>query len=145
MKRVMVFGTFDLFHEGHRNFFKQTRKFGSYLLVVVARDKTVARYKKQGTKNKEQKRADKIKKSKLADKVILGSLGDKYQVIKKYKPDIICLGYDQNYFVDKLDRKLKEFGLTKTKIIRLKPYKADVYKSSKIKSKLFNKKRSSSL
>lgn len=133
MKKVMTFGTFDIFHAGHRSFLKQARKFGDYLIVVVARDKTVAKYKKQDTRNKEQIRLRKIKNSKLADKVILGGLRDKYRVIKKHKPDIICLGYDQKFFVQGLKNKLKSFKL-KTKIIRLKPYKPEIYKSSKLKS-----------
>lgn len=119
---------------------KQARKFGDYLIVVVARDETVARYKKQDTRSKEQIRLRKIKSSKLADKVILGSLGDKYWVIKRHKPDIICLGYDQKFFVQGLKKKLKSFGL-KTKVIRLKPYKPEVYKSSKLFNKKIKKKR----
>src|SRR4030043_684882 len=117
MKKIMVFGTFDIFHEGHKNFLRQAKKYGDYLIVVVARDKTVARYKRQETRNKERFRLRKIKNSKLAEKVILGNSGDKYQVIKKHRPDIICLGYDQKFFVRGLKRKLEDFKL-KTKIIR---------------------------
>lgn len=135
MNKIMVFGTFDIFHKGHRNFLRQAHKFGNYLMVVVARDKTVVRYKKQDTRNKERVRLRKIRDSKLADKVILGSLGDKYQVIKKHKPDIICLGYDQKFFVRGLKEKLKSYGL-KTAIIRLKPYKPKIYKSLKLRSSL---------
>jgi len=133
MIKVMVFGTFDIFHPGHRSFLKQAKKHGDCLTVVVARDKTVTDVKKQKTKNKEQIRLGIIKKSKLADKVVLGNLGDKYQVIKKHKPDIICLGYDQKFFVHGLKKKLKDFGL-KTRVIRLEPYKPEIYKSSKLES-----------
>jgi len=35
----------------------------------------------------------------LADRVVLGNLKNKYAIIKKFKPDIICLGYDQKYFI----------------------------------------------
>jgi len=133
----MVFGTFDIFHEGHKDFLKQAQKLGDCLIVVVARDKTVTRYKKQDTRNKETKRIRILRNSRLANKVILGSLGNKYQMIKRYKPDIICLGYDQSFFVRGLKKKLKSFGL-ETKVMRLKPYKPEIYKSSKLK--LFNKK-----
>ncbi len=130
--RVMVFGTFDIFHPGHKNFLKQAKKFGDYLIVVVARDETVMKFKRQKTENNEQKRLKNVKKSKLANEVILGSLKDKYAVVKKYKPDIICLGYDQKFFVRGLKKKLKKFGL-KTKIVRLEPYKPEIYKSSKLR------------
>ena len=101
--KVMVFGTFDIFHPGHRSFLKQAKKLGDYLIVVVARDKTVEITKKQKPINKEAIRVKIIKDSRLADKVILGGTGDKYAVIKKYRPDIICLGYDQKYFIEYSD------------------------------------------
>lgn len=133
MKKIMVFGTFDLFHPGHKNFLKQAKKYGDYLVVVVARDKTVEEIKKQRPKNRETERAKVLSSSKIADEVVLGNLGDKYKVIKRHKPDIICLGYDQKFFVRGLKEKLKSYGL-ETKVIRLKPYKPEICKSSKLKN-----------
>lgn len=128
----MVFGTFDIFHQGHKNFLKQARKHSDYLITVVARDKTVLAVKKYKPKNNEQKRLKTIKESKLTNKVILGKIRDKYKIILKYKPDIICLGYDQNNFTENLKEILNKRGLKNIKIKRLKPYKPDKYKSSKL-------------
>lgn len=122
----MVFGTFDVIHKGHENFFKQARKHGDYLIAVVARNKTVLKVKSRLPRNKEKIRLNNLKKIKLIDKVVLGNIKDKYAVIKKLKPDIICLGYDQKAFTGKL----KNLGIN---IIRLRPYKPKIYKSSKIK------------
>ncbi len=130
----MVFGTFDIFHKGHENFLKQARKYGDYLIAVVARDKTVYSVKKQKTIKSEQERLKEIKNSGLANKVALGNLGDKYAIIKKYKPDVICLGYDQKAFVSNLERKLTEFKL-RTKITKLNAYHPKKYKSSLLKNK----------
>jgi FAD synthetase len=130
MKKVMVFGTFDIFHKGHINFLQQARREGDFLLVVVARDETVQKIKKRKAQNSARKRLLAIKNSQLADKVLLGGLGDKYAVIKKYQPDIICLGYDQKAYVDKLKDKLQQFGLEKTRIKKLKPFHPEKYKSS---------------
>ena len=69
----------------------------------------------------------------MADRVVLGNLKNKYAIIKKFKPDIICLGYDQKYFIDQLKDKIKKLELN-IKIIRLKPYKAHIYKISIIKN-----------
>jgi len=132
-KKVMVFGTFDIFHKGHENFLKQARKHGDYLIAVVARDKTVFSVKKQKTRNKEQRRLKILANNKFVDNTVLGNLGDKYAVIKKYQPDVICLGYDQKNFIGNLAKKLKEFGLDETRIIRLKSYYPEKYKSSIIK------------
>lgn len=129
----MAFGTFDIFHPGHRNFLKQAGKFGGRLIVVVGRDRTVLKVKKKLPANKENKRLKVIKESNLADEAVLGNLRDKYKIIRDFKPDIVCLGYDQKYFAESLKEKLEKFGLRKTKIIRLKPYKPQIYKSSKLK------------
>ena len=56
MKKVIAFGTFDIFHLGHVSYLKQARKLGDYLVVIIARDKTVFQIKKQKTRNKEQER-----------------------------------------------------------------------------------------
>lgn len=130
MKKVLVFGTFDKFHPGHLSFLRQARRYGR-LFVLVARDKTVKKIKGKLPKQSEKKRLALIKKTSLTAKIFLGRLKSKYAVLKKIKPDIICLGYDQKFFIKDLPKKIKEFGL-KTKIIRLKAYKADIYKSSKI-------------
>jgi len=134
MKTVMAFGTFDLLHPGHINFLKQTKKYGN-LIVIIARDRTVIRLKGKLPHHDEKHRLGAIKGLKLASMVIMGSITDKFAGIKKYKPDIICLGYDQTYFVKQLKEKIIKLKL-KTKIIRLKPFKAHKYKTSIIKSKL---------
>ena len=129
--KVMVFGTFDILHPGHLNFFKQAREFGNFLIAVIARDKTVLKIKGRLPKNNEKKRLNNLKNNNLIDKAILGGLKDKYEIIKKLKPDIICLGYDQKAFIEELKNKIKDFGL-KIKIVRLKSYKPEIYKSSKL-------------
>ena len=132
MKEVITFGTFDYFHPGHASYLKQAKKLGDYLIVVVARDKTVEKVKGKKPRKNEQKRLKIIKESGLAEKVILGNLKDKYAVIRKYKPEIIALGYDQKSFSQGLEEKLRKFKL-KAKIVRLKAYKPKIFKSSKMK------------
>jgi FAD synthetase len=131
MKKVMAFGTFDIFHPGHRSYLAQAKMMGDYLIVVVARDATVSRIKKNKAVNGERKRMNILKKFDLADEVVLGNLKDRYAVIKKFHPDIIALGYDQKVNLKELKNKLKEFNL-KAKIIRLKSHKPKIYKSSKL-------------
>ncbi|MCD6149677.1 FAD synthase [bacterium] len=135
MKKVMVFGTFDIFHSGHKNFLKQAKSYGDYLIAIIARDKTVLKVKNNLPRNNESSRLNTIKKSSFVDEVILGNLGDKYEIIKKNKPDVICLGYDQKFFINRLKEKLEEFKLSDTVIIKMKPYHPEIYKSSKIHSR----------
>lgn len=135
MKKIIVFGTFDIFHEGHKDFFRQAREFGEYIIVVIARDKNVLKIKGRLPENNEIARQQKISESKLADIVVLGDLDDKYKVIQEQKPDVICLGYDQRASEKELKEKLIEFGLNKTQIIRLKSFHPEIYKSSKLRNK----------
>lgn len=135
MKKVMVFGTFDLFHPGHQYFLNEAKKYGDYLVVVVARDETVKKVKNKVPIICEHERVSTIEECSSADKAVLGSLTDKYRVIKEEKPDVICLGYDQEFFIDKLSDKLIEFEL-KTEIVRLKSFKPDQYKSSLLACRL---------
>ena len=134
MKTVMAFGTFDLMHPGHEYFLRQAKKRGDYLIAVIARDSTVKKLKGKLSYQSEKQRLRAIVALNLADKVILGDKGlNKYRVIKRYRPNVICLGYDQTYFIDGLKSKIKEFALD-TKVIRLKSYQAHKYKSSIIKN-----------
>jgi cytidyltransferase-like protein len=135
MRKTMVFGTFDIFHPGHKNFLKQAKSRGDYLIAVIARDKTVLKVKGAWPKNDENARLSAVQKSGLADEAILGNLGDKYKVIKNKKPDVICLGYDQKFFIGGLKEKLKEFDLENTAVIRMKPYRPEIHKSSKYAGK----------
>ena len=134
MKKVLVFGTFDIFHEGHRDFLKQAREHGDFLCAVVARDATVVKVKGAPSQNDEQIRLATLKNSGLVDEAMLGSLDDKYEAIKKYAPDVICLGYDQKFFIDNLRDKLEELGLQNTEVVRLKAYHPEEYKSSKLRN-----------
>lgn len=131
-KTVLVFGTFDIFHQGHKNFLRQARRYGIFLIVVVARDKTVKKIKGKLPKKREKVRLGQVRKSGLADEAMLGSLGDKYAIIKKIKPDIICLGYDQKVYVDNLPGFLFANSLKNVKIKKLKAHRPEVFKSSLI-------------
>jgi FAD synthetase len=129
--KVMVFGTFDGLHPGHLSFFKQARALNPqvHLVVSVARDKNVLKIKKRHPVFGEKKRVRELKKSKLVHKVILGGEKNYFLHIQKENPDVIALGYDQRAYVSNLKRDLKKKNM-KTKVVRLKPYKKSVYKSS---------------
>jgi FAD synthetase len=129
-KKVMVFGTFAILHPGHFYFFKQAKKYGDYLIVVIARDATVKKIKGFLPKLNEKERLQIVGALNLVDKAVLGDKIDWYKVILKYKPDVICLGYDQKTPNDFRGR-LKKMKIL-AKIYRLKSYKPEKYKSSKI-------------
>ena len=129
----MVFGTFDILHLGHIHMFEEARQYGDRLVAVVARDINVEKIKGIGPFHNEQERLKFIKCINLVDEAILGDKTDTYRAIKKIRPNIIALGYDQKMYVDKLGRALVDLGLNKTKIVRLTEYQPKRLKTNKIK------------
>ena len=129
MTKVLVFGTFDGLHPGHINFFEQAKKHGDQLIAVVARDATVNEVKKHFPKRSELLRLKAVKQCKLVNEAMLGNIGNPYEIIKKIRPDIIALGYDQTSFTENLSDILKKEYL-KIEIVRLQPYAPEIYKSS---------------
>lgn len=121
---VMVFGTFDGLHKGHLSYFRQARKFGDYLIAVIALDKNVLKFKGHSPKFNQIERLSAVKKCPLINEARLGKY-NRLAVIAELKPDIICLGYDQAADIKSLQTKFP-----KIKIVRLKPYKSKIYKSS---------------
>lgn len=134
MKTVMIFGTFDLVHFGHIQLFKQARKYGDNLILVLARDERVQKLKKKLPIHTEQERKKFLETIRLIDQVVLGDKTDVYKKIKEFKPDTIVLGYDQKFFVDDLAGQIQKFGL-KTKIVTATAYQPERLKTSLIRKK----------
>lgn len=95
MRKVITYGTFDLFHYGHRRLLERAKSLGDYLIVgVTAEDFDKAR----GKINVEQslmERIDAVKQTGLADEVIVEEYeGQKIDDIQRYDVDIFAIGSD---------------------------------------------------
>ena len=130
----MVFGTFDMVHEGHVDFFRQARALAKkpHLIVSLARDAVVVRIKGQKPRRSEQERRSLLERNILVDEVVLGQEDGYIEHILEAKPDIIALGYDQKgEYVDRLEKDLRAAGFL-PRIVRLRAYKPLIYKTSKL-------------
>lgn len=137
MKIAMIFGTFDFLHLGHVEFFNQARKLGNRLVVVVARDANVKRMKGKKPFFHEQQRRKMVASLRVVDVAVLGDKTNFFSAIRRFRPRVIALGYDQKIlFVKHIRAKLDEMGLQQTAIVRLKPFHPSKFKSSKIKKLL---------
>lgn len=127
----MIFGVFDGLHPGHQSLLRQAKRYGD-LIVVVARDKTVTRLKHKKPAFRERIRVAHLKNElgKKA-KVILGdTVMGKYTAVKKYKPNLICLGYDQNALHKDLRARIRRGELPRVPMKKLKPHKPHRYHTS---------------
>ncbi|MBU1201033.1 MAG: FAD synthase [Nanoarchaeota archaeon] len=140
MIKVMAFGSFDLFHRGHEEYLLQARSFGDCLVVVVSRDSSYERIKKEKPLHSEEQRLEVIAQKEYVDKAMLGDKKDFYKVIHDEKPDILCLGYDQRISEDTIYEELERRGIKNIEIKRAKSHKAEVYKSSLLKKSVNAKK-----
>jgi len=130
--KVLVFGTFDLFHKGHESFLQQALEQGDKLVVGVSSDENVKKYKGSLPFNNQAKRIDRLRKLDFVKEIFPAREDhDFMKTIRGIDPDVICLGYDQENFglvseIDKTNMKIK--------VVRLKAFKEDEYKSSIIKN-----------
>ncbi|MBI3231576.1 MAG: adenylyltransferase/cytidyltransferase family protein [Candidatus Doudnabacteria bacterium] len=131
--RIMVFGTFDVLHKGHLNFFEQAKNLlkNSLLIVSVARDVNVKKIKGRKPLYNQNSRLKRVKALNFVHKAVLGGLNNHLLHILREKPAVIALGYDQKEYVRGLGASLKKRGLP-VKIVRLKAYRPKLYKSSKM-------------
>lgn len=95
MTKVITYGTFDLFHEGHYRLLQRAKELGDYLIVGVT---TEAYDKTRGKLNVIDPlvtRIENVRKTGFADEIIIEeSQGQKFSDIKKYGIDIFTVGSD---------------------------------------------------
>ena len=95
MKKVITYGTFDLFHEGHYRLLKRAKALGDYLIVGVTTESFDEARGKLNVVDSLMTRIENVKKTGFADEVIVEDhVGQKVEDIQKYGIDIFVLGSD---------------------------------------------------
>ena len=136
MSRVMATGVFDILHPGHLHFLMEAKSLGDELVVVVATDTTVRKNKHEPI-TPEKMRVEMVGALKPVDMALLGREGDMFEIVLQVKPDIIALGYDQQFDEKDLERRLAEKGL-KVKVVRLHKFEDDLNGTRKIIQKIMD-------
>lgn len=92
--KVLVFGTFDHLHPGHRYLLEEARKRGE-LHVIVARDATAEKIKGKKPEQDEDARRAAVLAAFPDAHVVLGDVDDYLKPVREIAPDLILFGYDQ--------------------------------------------------
>ena len=132
----MVFGTFDILHDGHRFFLREAKKLGDRLIAVVATDKSVEILKKRKPINTLAQRINNLGQEKIADVVTTGDeILNSWQAITKFGPTVIAAGYDQTTLRNAVENFVAKKNLP-TRLVVIKPYADKTLHSSKFRNNL---------
>lgn len=116
--RVITYGTFDLFHEGHYRLLERAKALGDYLIVGVTTEAYDKARGKLNVVDSLMTRIENVKKTGFADEVIIEEApGQKFNDIKKFHIDIFTVGSDWTGSFDYLKDYCKVVYLERTKNI----------------------------
>lgn len=130
MTRVLAFGVFDGLHPGHLAFLTQARRLGDELTVVVTRDAAAAQEKGRLPRIPLRDRVRLVAALRVVDRAIPGDPPNRYGAcLKRLKPDVIAVGYDQRWDAAAFEKRLSALGLPNTRVVRLREYGGHRYHS----------------
>ncbi len=134
MTRVMAQGTFDLLHPGHLHYLRESRNLGAELHVVISRDSRVGREK--DIVMPEEARRTVVEALEMVDEAVLGSEESIFDSVDRIQPDVITLGYDQDFEPDALEEKLAASGFDGIQVVRIGAYDGDIASSTALRDRL---------
>ena len=116
MTKVITYGTFDLFHEGHYRLLQRAKALGDYLIVGVTTESFDKSRGKLGVIDSLITRIENVKKSGFADEIIVEEyFGQKVIDVQRHKVDIFAIGSDWVGKFDYLNEYCKVVYLERTK------------------------------
>lgn len=95
MKRVLTFGTYDVFHIGHVNILERSKELGDELIVGVSSDELNLSKKGRYPVYREEHRLQLVKSLYCVDDVFVeDSLELKRQYLIEHRADVLAMGDD---------------------------------------------------
>lgn len=118
MKKVITYGSFDLFHQGHYNLLKRAKALGDYLIVGITTEQYDESRGKLNIQDSLLQRIDNVRETGFADEILIEDHeGQKVEDIQKYNIDIFTVGSDWCGKFDHLKNYCEVVYLERTKDI----------------------------
>lgn len=116
MKKVITYGTFDLFHKGHYRLLQRAKALGDYLIVGITTEEYDQNRGKLNVVDSLLTRIENVRKTGFADEIIIEAAeGQKLRDIQKYHIDIFTVGSDWIGTFDYLKKYCQVIYLERTK------------------------------
>jgi len=138
MVRVLVTGCFDIIHPGHIFLFQQAAALGD-VVVIVARDSTIKKWKQFPPIIPEEQRLEVVRAIKYVKEAYLGNEENNYmERALNIGVDIIMLGPNQRIREELLSEELTRHHAGHIKIVRCEQFydSYDLNSSTAIKQKI---------
>lgn len=118
MKKVITYGSFDLFHEGHYKLLQRAKALGDYLIVGVTTEHYDESRGKLNVVDSLMTRVEHVRQTGFADEIIIEDhVGQKVEDIIKYGIDVFTVGSDWTGKFDFLKQYCDVVYLERTKDI----------------------------
>ena len=128
MKKVITYGTFDLFHVGHLNIIKRAKALGDYLIVAVSSDAFNAQKGKKAYHSDHDRKLI-LEAIRYVDEVIFEESWDqKIKDVQEHDVDVFGMGDDWEGKFDFLKDYCEVVYLPRTDGISTTKIKDDLHK-----------------
>lgn len=133
MVKVITYGTFDLFHQGHYNLLKRAKELGDYLIVGVTSEHFDENRGKINVVEDVLTRVQHVKDTGFADQIIIEDHeGQKIEDIQRYGVDIFTVGSDWTGTFDYLNQFCKVVYLPRTPDISSTAIRSNMFQPIRI-------------
>ena len=115
MVKVITYGTYDMFHYGHKRLLERAKSLGDYLIVGVTSDDYDKTRGKINNQQSLMERIAAVKETGIADEIIVEEYeGQKIDDIRRLGVDIFTVGSDWEGYFDYLNEFCKVVYLPRT-------------------------------
>lgn len=95
MKKVITYGSFDLFHEGHYRLLQRAKALGDYLIVGITTEQYDESRGKLNVVDSLIERIDNVRKTGFVDEIVVEDhAGQKVEDIQRFGIDVFTVGSD---------------------------------------------------